>query len=321
MTTPVFSSFYSDGITALLPVKNGSKYIENISKTISNNMRSHDEIIAIDDNSEDDTYRQLLKWAKLDSRVRVIKNPNSGLVSTLNLGIKESSNSWIARFDVDDDYPFNRIEKQVSSISPSVVAVFSDYEIMTAKHKSLGVIPSPVNPLAVAVSLLKSRRTAHPSAVINKVAVESVGSYRESDFPAEDLSLWLRLSRVGNLISTPEILLFYKIHKNSVSQINTKKISRLRMSIIDSISLDRKLLSIALDSVSKISEEYNHYKYSSERKVLFLQESATALHLSDYSKSKFIASILKSQISLKDTSSISGILRQTLHRKFYRKIL
>ena len=68
-------------ISALLPIKNGSRYIEVISKIVTANMGPLDEILVIDDGSYDSTYSELTKWANFDNRVRIIKNSGSGLVS------------------------------------------------------------------------------------------------------------------------------------------------------------------------------------------------------------------------------------------------
>ncbi len=212
---PDFSTKSSNSIatipvTALLPVKNGMKYISRARRQVASTCRDKDEIIIVDDNSTDGTFAELERWASQDHRVRILKNPGDGLVSALNLGIRESTNKWIARFDVDDTYNFERIQKQSNMVQPNVVAVFSDYEVLRPSGKSLGVIPSPVDSDAVDVSLVSSRRTPHPSVLFLKDAVISVGGYLPQDFPAEDLSLWLRLSREGLLKSIPEVLLGYE---------------------------------------------------------------------------------------------------------------
>lgn len=204
-------------ITALLPVKDGSIFLEKSRMAITSNCHEEDEILVVDDGSVDNSLSKLLLWANEDLRVRVISNPNPGLVNALNLGIIESSNRYIARFDVDDDYENYRISKQRERLEEGIVAVFSDYDFKTPSGRHLGNIPSAVSASAVSISLVSSQRTAHPSVLFDKEAVIAVGGYREEDFPAEDLSLWLRLSRAGNLISIPETLLHYRLSPNSIT--------------------------------------------------------------------------------------------------------
>jgi glycosyltransferase involved in cell wall biosynthesis len=204
-------------VTALVPVKNGESYLDNLMPQIISNTNPSDEIIMINDHSTDNTKRELLKWNKELPNLRILDSSKPGLVNALNLGLRESSNTWIARFDVDDNYDSARLSKQIESIQANDVAIFSDYSIKSENKRNLGTIYSPVNPLACSISLINSERTAHPSALINKDAAWAVGGYLNSDFLVEDLSLWLRLSRVGNLRSVPETLLHYTLSKSSVS--------------------------------------------------------------------------------------------------------
>jgi glycosyltransferase involved in cell wall biosynthesis len=308
-------------ISALLPIKNGSRYIEIISKIVTANMGALDEILVIDDGSYDSTYSELTKWANFDKRVRIIKNSGSGLVSALNLGIREASNEWIARFDVDDDYPNDRIQRQISCIEKNTIAVFSDYEFITSTRKSLGVIPSPINPLAVAISLMESRRTAHPSVIFNKQAVESVGGYREKDFPAEDLSLWLRLTRIGNLISTPDKLLRYQLHKNSISSQMAKNIYKIKQEMVSSIRLQDSVILQTIDSFEEILNSYDKYSYSSERKTLFTKEIFTTLSISKIlGKKSFLKEVANSSFKLGDLANSRQIFKEALFRKIYRSL-
>jgi glycosyltransferase involved in cell wall biosynthesis len=309
-------------ISALIPIKNGSKFLTKLSKIVSKNMRVQDEIIVIDDNSDDSTYLELLKWAKIDSRVRVIRNKKSGLVSALNLGIKESTNTWIARFDVDDEYPSDRIQKQIASLNDGTVAVFSDYKFMTFNGASLGTVPSPISHLGVSVSLMESRRTAHPSVIFDKNAVEAVGAYREFDFPSEDLSLWLRLTRTGELASVPENLLNYRLHKQSISSSCSKINIKIRNNIVSSINLDKKLILFALESFDEILDGYTNVNFSSERKCLFVKELFTTLyHNRSIDKEVLIKKILKSNLSPRDLLKSGHLVNEALIRKMYRKFI
>ena len=207
----------SNALTVLLPVKNGEKYIHKSLECIVANASSEDEILIINDGSSDKSELILKSWAIKDSRINIINNHGRGLVNALNLGLNESNKNWIARFDVDDIYPNYRLQKQRSIIGKDVSAIFCDYSLWSSKIRNVGVIPSAVVSQAVSLSLINSQRTPHPGVLYNKEAVLSVGGYRNEDFPAEDLSLWLRLSKIGKLVSVPEILLNYRISKTSIT--------------------------------------------------------------------------------------------------------
>ncbi len=306
-------------VTAILPIKNGLKYIARAKHQIENTCRNEDEILVINDNSTDGSLAELNRWALEDQRVRILDNKGDGLVSALNLGIMESTNNWIARFDVDDTYNFERIQKQISAIKLNVVAIFSDYKILRPNGKSLGIIPSPVDSDAVEISLIGSRRTAHPSVLFSKEAMISVGGYLSHDFPAEDLSLWLRLSRAGKLVSIPEILLNYELGLNSISGQKRSLVQKKTFDLIREIGIKDSTLNCAHQRTDEILDSYSLLNFESERQILFLQELSKALRISG-KPSKF-ASVEKlvRRLDIGLIGAGLSISAGTIKRRAYRK--
>ena len=224
-------------VTFLMPVRNGRDFLIDSLENIDAMADSSDEILVINDHSSDGTDEILHSMKSIIKNLVVLNNPNSGLVKALNFGLEEASNNLIARVDVDDTYQIDRINKQIDSFTPSTVAVFSDYTFVSPDKSNLGTIYSAVHPLAVSASLVSSQRTAHPSVVFSREAVIQVGGYRESDFPAEDLSLWLRLSRVGELRSVPLPLLNYRINPQGISATRRSEMLMKKTSLLSEIIL------------------------------------------------------------------------------------
>lgn len=306
-------------VTALLPVKNGMRFILSAKQQLSKTCRESDEILVIDDNSTDGTLQELQKWAVEDSRVRVLSNVNQGLVAALNLGVDESTNSWIARFDVDDHYREDRLTQQTSLINPETVAIFSDYEIWRPGSISLGKIPSPVDSDAVKISLVNSRRTAHPSVLFSKEAVLSVGGYRAEDFPAEDLSLWLRMSRVGKLVSVPEVLLNYQLGLSSISGQQRAKIIERTSSLLRQIGVHNAAVKSGFERVEEILDSYGELSLTQARELLFLQELRKATESSGEHKGRAILGKLVKRIDGDMLSAAFDISIDTAKRRVYRR--
>ena len=306
-------------VTALLPVKNGMKYILTAKEQLSLTCRKFDEIIVIDDESTDGTLPELKRWAHEDSRVRVINNSGQGLVSALNLGLLESSNNWVARFDVDDKYSQNRIDQQVAVIDSETIAIFSDYEICCPNGDSLGKIPSPVDSDAVKISLVNSRRTAHPSVLFSREAVLSAGGYRAEDFPAEDLSLWLRMSKIGNLVSIPQVLLNYQLRSNSVSGQHRALILKKTSELQYQIGTHRELLKSGFERADTILESYEGLELAKERQILFLQELMKAFELAGDKKRGVLLGKLLRKMNLDMCKALIDISTETAKRRIYRK--
>ena len=296
-------------ISAILPVYNGEQYIEQALPKILENLNSNDELVIINNGSTDNSIKMLSRWSNLDSRINLLNLKSPGLVSALNIGIAESKNNWIARFDIDDVYSPERITIQRKAINEKSVAIFSDYEFVSNHNKGIGIVPSAINAPAVSVSLISSQRTAHPSVMFSKIAFESVGSYQEFDFPAEDLSLWLRFSRVGELSSIPQKLLQYRLNPGSISAQNRNLISNKTLSLYKTIGINKKDIKVTLASIDSILKEYDRFSHNGLRKVLLLRELMLLKNLDQLTtdQTKQINDFKKSKL-LKEISKINNYL-------------
>ncbi len=271
-------------ITALMPVRNGIKFLARSRTMLDSSLTIGDELIIINDNSNDGTSGFLEKWKAENSQVRVIKNSGNGLISSLQLGVAESQNRWIARYDVDDEYEINRLEIQRKAISKEVGAIFSDYKFFAESDIGLGVLASPVEHHATSISLINGNRTPHPSVIFSKEAYLESGGYRASDYLVEDLSLWLRMSRISKLISVPEVLLNYRLHKQSVTLTNQKEMKRNRTALLSSTGINKSDIDYAFENLSVIFDSYEATENKSMRQALFLYDLISLFKYVDHSK-------------------------------------
>jgi glycosyltransferase involved in cell wall biosynthesis len=281
-------------VTLLIPVKNGHKYLNKFKEIIEVNAHSHDEIIFIDDGSTDGSNDFLKNWSKLQSNLKLITTTGIGIADALNLGIRNSTNRWIARFDVDDEYEPNRVTLQKNSIATGTAAIFTDYDFIDDDNKSYGYLTSPIFPNATAISLVNSSRTAHPSAMYDKEAVLEAGGYKSEDFPAEDLSLWIRLSKIGKLISIPDILLHYRIRKGSITLKQRDASIAKKFELISNASHLYDNYLYCLENFEEIMNQYEFSSNSNQRKLLFLRDIVTASTIFSNRSSKKLSLLMHS---------------------------
>ena len=204
-------------ITHLMPVRNGEEFLAKSLRDIQEAIDCSDEILVINDGSNDSTAALLAEAQNSYGNLRVVTTNGVGLIGALRLGVELSKFDWIARWDVDDVYDLERMRVQRELITDGVAAIFSDYDFWIDGKISAGRVYSPIFPLATKLSLLYSQQTPHPAALINKKLLLQAGNYREDDYPAEDLGLWLRLSSIGKLVTVPQNLLHYRLSKESIS--------------------------------------------------------------------------------------------------------
>jgi len=259
-------------ITGVLPVHNSEKFIDISLPLILRNLNFDDELVIVNNGSSDNSDKKIEEWLNSDSRINLITTKTPGLVEALNLGIAESDNKWIARFDVDDIYEPYRLEHQRAAITEKTVAIFSDYDFFSESHKYLGTIPSAIDANAVSVSLISSQRTAHPSVIFNKEAVINAGGYRELDFPAEDLSLWLRMSRLGDLISIPKTLLHYRLSPGSITGTRRIEAKDMTTKLLTQIGINQSNILGLIENFESVQQLYKQHKCASERELLILRD-------------------------------------------------
>jgi glycosyltransferase involved in cell wall biosynthesis len=304
-------------VTALMPVKNGALFLKKSLPQLQLSCKATDEILIIDDFSDDNTAEIVKDAARTDQRIRLLSNPNPGIVGALNLGLSEASNQWIARFDVDDDYEVCRLDEQRVWISSNVIGIFSDYDFFSDASSYLGTIPSAIDSDAVAVSLISSQRTAHPSILFNRSSVLEVGGYLQKDFPAEDLSLWLRMSRAGKLISIPKVLLHYRLSAGSVTGTKRQASILKKSSLIQSIGINPLNVEKASSKLEQIFEVYKPESFSNEREILLIRDLIMILRTHKLSaksskklKSQLIAYIARNLASSSKMKSLVRLQRE-----------
>ena len=311
-----------ESVSVLLPIRNGLNYLPKIRSQLEINCSLDDEFIIISDGSTDGSNEFLKSWARQDSRLNLIIQENRGLVATLNLGLMEAKNDWVARFDVDDDYSPNRISLQKRAIEPKTAAVFSDYSFQSLQGHNLGVSPGAIFSEAVSLSLISGNRTPHPVVLMNRKIALNVGGYIGKDFPAEDLSLWMRMSEEGVLVTVPETLLNYRLSRNSITARNRKlsiaKKHDLVINFSKKVDFDSKM-----NLRETLEEQYGDFSFGSFRYTLFLMDLYKLgliqnTNGSDLKELRY--DIIKSLLHSREKATLGFELLKKIERSIYRLI-
>lgn len=93
----------SPDISVILPFCNAEKYIGTALSSILKSKHKNIELIAVDDGSTDSSAEICKRFAKRDSRVRLIRKEKSGVSSARNAGLAMASGEFIAFADADDE--------------------------------------------------------------------------------------------------------------------------------------------------------------------------------------------------------------------------
>ncbi len=128
-------------ISIILPVHNSSEYLRECIKSLLSQSYRNIEVLAIDDDSKDDSYKTLRKFAKKDKRLKVSRNVKRyGIGITLNRIIKKTKGSFIAFMDAEDVSTKDRLKKQLLylKLNPNVVAVGTQCFFISRNDKKIG---------------------------------------------------------------------------------------------------------------------------------------------------------------------------------------
>lgn len=180
------------------------------------------EFIIINDNPRNKLISDNINNLNTDSRIKIITNENNiGLASSLNKGIAMAKGQYIARMDADDVSLENRLQLETELLDKhtDIVLVSTNCEYIDESGKSLGFKGRiPTSSENISKILPYGSSIIHPSVMIKKDILESVGCYRIFK-TAEDYDLWLRLlSRNYRIMSIDQPLIRYRIRQDSMTQ-------------------------------------------------------------------------------------------------------
>lgn len=92
----------NDLISIVIPVYNVEEYLDRCIASVRGQIYDNLEIILVDDGSTDRSGIMCDEYARLDSRIKVIHKPNSGLSDARNEGLKHVTGTYIGFVDSDD---------------------------------------------------------------------------------------------------------------------------------------------------------------------------------------------------------------------------
>jgi len=89
-------------ISVVIPIYNTAAYLDRCMRSVLGQTHSDLEIILVDDGSTDESPKLCDRYAALDTRVRVIHQPNGGASRARNAALELVSGDYIAFVDSDD---------------------------------------------------------------------------------------------------------------------------------------------------------------------------------------------------------------------------
>lgn len=181
------------------------------------------EAIIVNDGSTDDTLAIAQRYAELDSRIRVIDQPNGGISRARNAAIMVSLGEAVALLDGDDLWFPEKLERQLACLREQAVdLVYHRFEMCDVEGRPLpGGDYGPSGHLSSQefFRLCYSSFFVLPSAVM--FSGDTIRRYEGFDptiRACEDWEMWLRLAVGGcHFFGMPEIMMKYRRRPEGLS--------------------------------------------------------------------------------------------------------
>ena len=204
-----------------MSVYNGEAFVGQAVESILAQTFGDFEFLVLDDGSKDASLDVLRPYAERDKRIKLTTRPNKGLTKTLNELFAQSTGDFIARMDCDDVALPDRFATQLAALrsDPALVCVGGCFQLIDADGRVLTTLKPPADDAEIQRQALAGHGSiCHPTAMIRREALETIGGSDEAFRIAQDLDLWLRLGEVGKLGNVPQTVLKFRLHEGSVSE-------------------------------------------------------------------------------------------------------
>lgn len=207
-------------VSVVLPVYNALPYLKESVESILSQTYQNFELLLIDDCSTDGSNELLRKYVHADSRIKlIVNNENLKIVKSLNKGIHASQGKYIMRMDADDISLPTRMQLQVDYMenNPEVGVCGGSMELVDSSLVHVGIRRYYVDDKVIRKHIFKFSPFSHPAIMFRKSVLEQTDLYDPKCLHGEDYDLYFRIGRIAKFGNLQEIILKYRVHKNSLT--------------------------------------------------------------------------------------------------------
>jgi GT2 family glycosyltransferase len=184
----------------LTPAYNSSAYIgETISSVLAQTFPSF-ELLVVDDGSSDDTVAVVEGFARRDSRVVLLRQPNNGAATARNRAIRTARGRYFALIDSDDlwmpeflaaQHQLLENHQELAVISANAINLGGEWDGQPWKAASDALTPVSLT------QMLEVEDSLCIAAVLRREVAETIGGFDPHLLNNEDYDFWLRAAAAG----------------------------------------------------------------------------------------------------------------------------
>ena len=203
-------------VSIVIPCYEGEFFLAQAIESCLNQTHRNIELIIVDDASPDSCAAIAEQFVARDKRVRLIRRPvNGGVSSAFNSGFEVAKGEFFSRLAQDDYFRDDAIEIMLTELrkNPDAGMVYCDDQHVDEDGNFLRFARKEPPGLSVksnAIGLCVMWR---------RLVWEKVGKFDSAYDAAEDYEYWLRVRQHFRLSHCPEAPLFVRIHDRMGSRV------------------------------------------------------------------------------------------------------
>ncbi|MAF62896.1 MULTISPECIES: glycosyltransferase [Pseudomonadota] len=208
-------------ISVMMSVYNAERYVAEAIQSILGQTEGRFEFLIVNDGSRDASGSIIDRYAAQDSRIRAIHQENRGLIASLNRMLDEARAPLVARMDSDDVSRPERFAVQLAWMQahPDIAVLGTNTDELDADGAFFPCSDfHPEHPADIRERLMAASAMCHPSVMMRRDVIRSLGGYRAAFRHCEDYDLWLRVSERHDLYNLPDRLFLYRRSPDQVSE-------------------------------------------------------------------------------------------------------
>lgn len=203
-------------VSVIIPCYNQAHFLDSAIQSVLAQTYPHCEIIVVDDGSQDDTATAAAQYPD----IRYFWQPNSGLSSARNTGIRMSRGHYLVFLDSDDRLLPDALQTGVNCLhaNPECAFVSGHYRYIRADGSIINEYPQPpIDADHYKALLSRNYIGMHATVMYRREIFDILGGFNPALRSCEDYDLYFRVARSYPVFHHDRVIAEYRRHDSSMS--------------------------------------------------------------------------------------------------------
>ena len=207
-------------VSVIIPAFNAERFIAYTVQSVLDQSHEDWEMIVVNDGSEDMTEEIIRDFQRMDTRIRLISQINSGVSTARNFGFKHANSEYVVFLDADDLWSKDFLSELVQSLTSNLECglAYGDLMEINEEGEKMGVEKRGKSGWLLDDLLeWKTHILPPPSGVlVRKEVVIKIGGFDRDLSNNADQDFYFRAARFYPFVRVKRVLLLYRVHAGNM---------------------------------------------------------------------------------------------------------